>query len=505
MKHRRTVAMMAIPVSFALAVSAQLPVAAAQDGEVAKAPRIDERVVEDDAPTRFIVKFTDSPDTVTAEERTQILNGVADDPLPDTTEVRDREDGTSIFESEKRMNDEEIQQFIRNAEASGRIEYIEEDVRMYPMTVNDPQFSQQWALNGSAGPSIETAWANAPKRGDGQTIAVLDTGITAHPDLDQNVRGGYDFISDQKAGRDGDGWDENPRDEGDWEESGQCGGNGRSSSWHGTHVAGISAAVADNGEGVASVAPRAAIQPVRIMGPCGGYSSDIIDAMDWASGGEVRGASQNPNPAKIINMSLGGQGQCSRSYQEAVDRARSRGTVVVVAAGNENQNAENVQPASCRGVITVAASGPRDQKSSYSNYGASVDVTAPGGDDRQGGGILATYNSGSKGPGQPSYSSLQGTSMASPYVAGVVALMLAENPGMNPDQVAARLRETARPLEGSCNGCGTGIVDPAAAVGERSGDQEPPALWPPAPQPPRNPGWDDWDDGDPWLNGRGDS
>ena len=188
-----------------------------------------------------------------------------------------------------------------------------------------------------------------------------------------------------------------------------------------------------------------------------------------------------------------------------MDRARSRGTVVVVAAGNENQNAENVQPASCRGVITVAASGPRDQKSSYSNYGASVDVTAPGGDDRQGGGILATYNSGSKGPGQPSYSSLQGTSMASPYVAGVVALMLAENPGMNPDQVAARLRETARPLEGSCNGCGTGIVDPAAAVGERSGDQEPPALWPPAPQPPRNPGWDDWDDGDPWLNGRGDS
>lgn len=100
--------------------------------------------------------------------------------------------------------------------------------------------------------------------------------------------------------------------------------------------------MADNGQGVASVAPLATIQPVRVMGPCGGYSSDIIDAMDWASGGQVRGASKNPTPAKIINMSLGGQGKCSRSYQEAVDRARSRGTVVVVAAGNENQNAANV-------------------------------------------------------------------------------------------------------------------------------------------------------------------
>ena len=209
---------------------------------------------------------------------------------------------------------------------------------------------------------------------------------------------------------------------------------------------------------------------MRVMGPCGGYSSDIIDAMDWASGGQVRGAGQNPTPAKIIIMSLGDQGKCSRSYQEAVDRARSRGTVVVVAAGNENQNAANVQPASCRGVITVAATGPRDQKSSYSKYGAPVDVTAPSGDGRQGSGILATYNSGRKRPEQPSYSLLQRTSMASPCVAGVVALMLAESPSMSPDEVAARLRETARPLEGSCDGCGTGIVDPAAAVGKRGGN-----------------------------------
>lgn len=525
MRHKRSVAIAAVPVSLLLVASAQLPVAGAQDAGIASAPRIDEQVKEDDAPTRFIVDYAEEPST--PEERAGILNSATDDPLPQVTEVREREDGTSVVTSEKRMSEQEIQEFIKDAQSSEEIAHIEEDVRVFPMAVNDPHFRQQWALNGSAGPSIETAWSSASKKGAGQTIAVLDTGITPHPDLDQNVKGGYDFISAAKEARDGDGWDPNPRDEGDWGEAGMCGGGGQSSasSWHGTHVAGTSAAVSNNGQGVASVAPRATLQPVRVMGPCGGYSSDIIDAMDWASGGTVKGANKNPNPATIINMSLGGQGKCSRYYQEAVDRARSRGTVVVVAAGNESQNAANVQPASCRGVVTVAASGPRDQKSSYSNYGTPVDITAPGGDDRQGGGILSTYNSGQKRPAQANYSSLQGTSMATPFVSGVVALIRAENPGMSPDQVAARLRDTARPLKGSCNGCGAGIVDPAAAVGKGGGGKpEPtkPAPEPPieerpdpsppettAPEPPedrnpgRNPGggWDDWDfwDWDPWA------
>lgn len=226
----------------------------------------------------------------------------------------------------------------------------------------------------------------------------------------------------------------------------------------------------DNGEGVASVAPNATLQPVRVMGPCGGYSSDIFDAMDWASGGTVRGAEDNPNPAGIINMSLGGPGTCSRYYQEVIDRVRSRGTVVVVAAGNENQNAANVSPASCSGVVTVAASGQRDEKASYSNYGESVDITAPGGDARQGGGILSTYNSGSKQPEQPNYGSLQGTSMATPFVSGVAALIRGENPDMSPEEVATRLRDTARPIKGSCEDCGSGIVDPAAAVGGQGGE-----------------------------------
>ncbi len=475
MRHKKTAAVAVVPVSLVLLAAAQIPVAGAQDARITDAPRIDTQVQDDEAPTRFIVEFTEEPSA--PEERASILNSATDDPLPEVTEVREREDGTSVVAADKRMSDEEVQEFIKDTQNSGKVAHIEEDVRMFPMAVNDPRMGQQWALNGMAGPSIESAWENAPKRGDGQTIAVLDTGITSHPDLDENVAGGYDFISSSKQARDGDGWDPDPRDEGDWGEAGICGGGGgrpSPSSWHGTHVAGTSAAVTDNGEGVASVAPNATLQPVRVMGPCGGYSSDIFDAMDWASGGTVRGAEDNPNPASIINMSLGGPGTCSRYYQEVIDRVRSRGTVVVVAAGNENQNAANVSPASCSGVVTVAASGQRDEKASYSNYGEPVDITAPGGDARQGGGILSTYNSGSKQPEQPNYGSLQGTSMATPFVSGVAALIRGENPDMSPEEVATRLRDTARPIKGSCAGCGSGIVDPAAAAAGQSG--EPPAV-----------------------------
>lgn len=530
MRSRKFAALAAAAASSLALTLAQAPAAYGQEdvpeaGPVDEVQRIDELREADNAPTRFIVEYKDDVPTNNPEERVSVLNEATPDALPDVTEVRETEDG-SVVTTDRVLSGEEVHQFIQDAMNTGKVEHIEEDVRMYAMGApNDPQYKQQWHLNGSAGSSIDTAWAKATKQGAGQTIAVIDTGITAHPDLDGNVKGGYDFISEAKDARDGDGWDPNPSDEGDYNDGSSCGGGGQASnsSWHGTHVAGISAALSDNGTGVASVAPKATIQPIRALGPCGGYSSDIIAAINWASGGEVSGAKKNPNPATIINMSLGGQGKCSQSYQKAITDARSRGTVVVVAAGNESQDAANVQPASCDGAITVAASGPRDQKSSYSNYGRPVDVTAPGGDDQQGGGILATYNDGKTRPGQPGYSSLQGTSMATPYVAGVAALIRAENPSMTPDQVAARLRESTRPLKGSCNGCGTGIVDPAKAVGEGGGggddgrepgdDGRDPGREPDDGRDPgrepgddgrdpgRKPGWGDWDWGwDDWFN-----
>jgi serine protease len=166
-------------------------------------------------------------------------------------------------------------------------------------------------------------------------------------------------------------------------------------------------------------------------------------------------------------MSLGGGGACDTTTQNAINGARSRGTVVVVAAGNEAQNASNSSPANCSGVITVAATNRSGGRASYSNYGTIVDVAAPGGDS--GAAILSTLNAGTKGPGADSYAGYMGTSMATPHVAGVVALMLAKNPALTPDEVEARLKSSVRAFPASCSGCGAGIVNASAAVDAATG------------------------------------
>jgi serine protease len=207
--------------------------------------------------------------------------------------------------------------------------------------------------------------------------------------------------------------------------------------------------------------------PVRVLGKCGGYTSDIADGIIWASGGTVSGVPSIAARAQVINMSLGGGGACDTTTQNAINSARSRGTVVVVAAGNESQNASNSNPANCAGVIAVAATNRSGGRASYSNYGTIVDVAAPGGDN--GDGILSTLNAGTTSPGADSYASYMGTSMATPHVAGVVALMLAKNPALTPDDVEARLKSSARPFPASCSGCGAGIVDASAAIDAAGG------------------------------------
>jgi serine protease len=176
----------------------------------------------------------------------------------------------------------------------------------------------------------------------------------------------------------------------------------------------------------------------------------------------VTGVPANANKARVINMSLGGSGACDTTTQSAINSARARGTVVVVAAGNSNLNASNSSPANCQGVIAVAAVGRSGGKASYSNYGAVVDVAAPGGDS--GAGILSTLNTGITGPAGDTYAYYMGTSMATPHVAGVAALMLSRNPNLTPDDVEATLKSTARAFPAACAGCGSGIVDAAAAV-----------------------------------------
>jgi serine protease len=199
-----------------------------------------------------------------------------------------------------------------------------------------------------------------------------------------------------------------------------------------------------------------------VLGKCGGYTSDIADAIVWASGGAVTGVPANANKARVLNLSLGGSGACDATTQNAINSARSRGAVVVVAAGNSNVNAANASPANCAGVIAVAAVGRNGGKASYSNYGANVDVAAPGGDS--GAAILSTWNAGTTTPAGDNYGTMMGTSMATPHVAGVAALMLAKNPALTPDEVEAKLKATARAFPAACSGCGAGIVNAAAAV-----------------------------------------
>ncbi|WP_407841820.1 S8 family serine peptidase [Streptomyces sp. DSM 116496] len=359
------------------------------------------------------------------------------------------------------------------------VAYVEPDSRAYALAVtpNDTEYAKQWDLfEPTAGMNVPAAWDTTT--GSGVTVAVIDTGYVAHSDLAANVVAGYDFISSSTAARDGNGRDNNPADQGDWSAAGECGTGSKASdsSWHGTHVAGTIAAATSNSKGVAGIAYGAKIQPVRVLGKCGGATSDIVDAITWASGGTVSGIPANATPAKVINMSLGGSGACTATYQNAINAAVGRGTTVVVAAGNSNSDAAGFSPASCNNVINVAASNRTGDRSFYSNYGAIIDVAAPGGETRRAtdtpgtittpeNGIWSTLNTGATTPGAENYEPYQGTSMAAPHVAGLAALLKSANSSLTPAQIESAIKTNARPLAGTCTGgCGTGLADAAAAV-----------------------------------------
>jgi serine protease len=376
--------------------------------------------------------------------------------------------GAALVELGERPTRSEVADVVAEYSADPQVAYVVPDRLNKPLaTPNDTEYSKQWDLfEATAGMRVPGAWDLAT--GSGVTVAVIDTGYVAHSDLAANVVAGYDFISDTAVAVDGNGRDSNPADPGDWYAAGECGqATGSNSSWHGTHVAGTIAAATNNGKGIAGIAYNAKISPVRVLGKCGGYDSDIIDAITWASGGTVSGVPANANVAKVINMSLGGGGACSTATQSAINGAVNRGTTVVVAAGNENQNAANSSPANCGNVITVAATNRAGSRASYSNYGSIVDISAPGGETRTGtaNGILSTLNSGTRTPSTENYAYYQGTSMATPHVAGLAALMKSANSALTPAQIESAIKSNARPLPGTCSGgCGAGLADATATV-----------------------------------------
>ncbi|QLC72303.1 S8 family serine peptidase [Pseudomonas sp. LPB0260] len=435
-------------------MAAPMAVAAPDTG----AARINTSMLKDgQSYDRFIVKYrSGSSELASSSMRTQALNEAGMLQGLGVGHLRRTAVGADVIKSARKLDRAGAEALMQQIAANPNVEYVEVDALLKPvLTPNDSRYNEQWHyFEATAGINAPTAWDRST--GSGVVVAVLDTGITNHPDLNANVIAGYDMISDTTVANDGNGRDADPSDPGDWT-TGQC-GTPSDSSWHGTHVAGTVAAVTNNGLGVAGVAYNAKIMPVRVLGTCGGYTSDIADGIVWASGGSVSGVPTTSTPAKVINMSLGGSGSCSMTTQNAINSAVGRGSTVVVAAGNSNANAANFNPANCNNVITVAATTRSGSRSSFSNYGSVVDVAAPGS------GILSTLNSGSTTPGSASYAAYNGTSMAAPHVAGVVALMQAATP-KTPAQVESNLKSSTRPLPGTCSeGCGTGIVDARAAV-----------------------------------------
>lgn len=374
--------------------------------------------------------------------------------------------GADVLKLDHRMTAAQLKSLLTEMKsADSNIEYIEPDRILHPlgMTPNDPMFNQQWSLyDSTAGINAVNAWSLST--GAGVVVAVVDTGVRAHADLASNLLTGYDFVSATQTSNDGDGRDSDAGDPGDGVAADFCGTGtaAQNSSWHGTHVAGIIAATANNATGVIGVAYNAKILPVRVLGRCGGYTSDIADGITWAAGGAVLGAPSNTRPAKVINLSLGGPGACDITMQAAINKARSLGSVLIVAAGNLSGDVSESTPSSCSGIVTVAAVGMSGARAYYSNYGSTVSLAAPGGDPSAA--ILSTVDAGTGGPVGDSYASYMGTSMATPHVSAVAALMLARNATLTPDQIAATLKGTARPFPADCSGCGVGIVDAYAAV-----------------------------------------
>ncbi|AVQ06075.1 TPA: S8 family serine peptidase [Xanthomonas vasicola pv. zeae] len=414
---------------------------------------------------KFIVTYKNgssalsSPSVLTSSLRTaaRALPAKAGKPLG-LNSVRRLAVGPELVQADRALDRAEAETLMRQLAADPNVQSVEVDQMLHAvLTPNDTRLSEQWAFGTTnAGLNIRPAWDKST--GANVVVAVIDTGIVSHPDLDANILPGYDFISDATAARDGNGRDNNPADEGDWNSTTGC--TTSNSSWQGTHVAGTVAAVTNNTTGVAGTAFNAKVVPVRVLGRCGGSLSDIADAIIWASGGSVSGVPANTSVAEVINMSLGGGGTCSSTMQSAINGAVSRGTTVVVAAGNSAANVSGSLPANCANVIAVAATTSAGAKASYSNFGAGIDVSAPGS------GILSTLNSGTTTPGNASYASYNGTSMAAPHVAGVVALVQSVAPTtLTPAAVETLLENTARALPGACSGgCGAGLVDADAAV-----------------------------------------
>ncbi|HEV8311854.1 MAG TPA: S8 family peptidase [Burkholderiaceae bacterium] len=406
------------------------------------------------------------------------------------------------------------------------VEYAVVDHRRRALKVpNDPLYAQGPAIVGSTGgPAVGQWYLKAPTStvlasinaagawdlntgSDSIVVAVLDTGVRSdHPDLAGKLLAGYDMIHDAAVANDGSGRDSDPSDPGDWVSQADIDGGSLASigctkdditdsSWHGTLTGSLIGAASNNGVGMAGVSWGSKLLPVRVLGKCGGYDSDIIAGMKWAAGFAVPGLPTNTTPARVLNLSLGGEGACESGYVDAMTQLTAAKVVVVASAGNSEGLAVGT-PANCAGVIAVAGLRHIGTKVGFSSLGPEVTISSPGGNCVNSSGaclypILAATNSGTQGPAASIYSDgfnvSVGTSFSAPLVSGTVALMLSQQPSLTPAAVIAALKSSARafPTTGADAGvtqcrapdstkqdecycttttCGAGMLDAAAAV-----------------------------------------
>jgi Subtilisin-like serine proteases len=358
-------------------------------------------------PRELIVKFKNHPEISVNRKQPFTVQSMA---------KLDPRLGLTLIKLSKDKNYFKTMQELRS---SPNVEYVEPNYVVKAQSVpNDPYYGLQW---GTQMIKAESAWdkLNLVSRAK-VTVAVLDTGVnSSHEDLKDSIVSGYDFADDKQDTNDLVG--------------------------HGTHVAGIVAAQTDNGIGITGIAKNCKIMPVKVLDDDGnGSDANIIEGIKYAT----------DHGAQVINMSLGGPGE-SDALQDAINYATSHGVNVVVAAGNENGAIDT--PGNCKGVITVGAIDRDGERASYSNFGTKLDVVAPGTD------ILSTYIGGT---GPSGYTYFSGTSMAAPFVSGVVALIKSVNPNITPAAVTDIIHQSATHLDvsGFDKYHGYGLVNADKAV-----------------------------------------
>ncbi len=504
--------------------------------------------------SRLIVKLRNP----TASELAQPMSALRIQTLSATAgvslkSVRAMAGGASLLALDAPRSVTEAKAIAARLQGNSDVLYAEPDIMLKRLTTpNDTRFFDwQWNLfspssvytgaltAGGTKSAVATGGANLPLAWDvtvgssNVVIAIVDTGIVNHQDLNGSPAGdtyipagrflaGYDFISETVGtlpanfvSNDGDGRDADASDPGDWvtvaEEQAyptQCddGNTGpQNSSWHGSHMAGVAAAMTNNAMGIAGIGWNVRVLPVRALGKCGGSLSDIAEAIRWAAGLPVPGVPANPTPAQVINLSLGSgpTTACDGTMQSAVDAVIAAGAVVVAATGNDGTIGIS-SPAKCTGVIAVTAHTINGENADYANIGAAggaapqPTISSPGGGSPVflGNGLPATDDPnwfgyyvwstilfGNTGPSSvdgstpprsgPAYSGFTGTSAATPQVAAVAALIKSMIPGASPTAIRNFIVSNVRPhpAGGACatgggfaGQCGPGLLDANAAV-----------------------------------------